>query len=53
MRWNRGARDGLGLNLQRLVHEDMMRAFEDYPAQRTTRLPVSGVLSEEPPTNTP
>ena len=30
----RAARDGLGLDLQRLVHEDMTRHFESYPARR-------------------
>jgi uncharacterized protein YijF (DUF1287 family) len=30
----RAARDGLGLDLQKLVHEDMMKYFEDYPARR-------------------
>jgi uncharacterized protein YijF (DUF1287 family) len=30
----RAARDGLGLDLQKLVHEDMMKHFEDYPARR-------------------
>ncbi|MGA9671951.1 MAG: DUF1287 domain-containing protein [Terracidiphilus sp.] len=28
----RAARDGLGLDLQRLVHEDMVKAFDAYPA---------------------
>jgi uncharacterized protein YijF (DUF1287 family) len=31
----RAARDAFGLDLQQLVHEDMLRAFEDYPARRT------------------
>ncbi len=31
----RAGRDGLGLDLQRLVHEDMVRAFEAYPSRRT------------------
>jgi uncharacterized protein YijF (DUF1287 family) len=31
----RAARDGLGLDLQKLVHEDMLRAFDAYPARRT------------------
>jgi uncharacterized protein len=31
----RAARDGLGLDLQRLVHEDMMKHFDEYPARRT------------------
>jgi len=30
----RAARDGLELDLQRLVHEDMARAFEAYPSRR-------------------
>lgn len=30
----RAARDGLGLDLQKLVHEDMMRAFDAYPARK-------------------
>ena len=30
----RAARDGLGLDLQKLVHEDMLRNFEAYPARR-------------------
>ena len=30
----RAARDGLGLDLQKLVHEDMIRAFDAYPSQR-------------------
>lgn len=30
----RAARDGLGLDLQRLVHEDMARAFDAYPSRR-------------------
>jgi uncharacterized protein YijF (DUF1287 family) len=29
----RAARDGLGLDLQRLVHEDMAKAFEAYPSR--------------------
>jgi uncharacterized protein len=40
----RAARDGLGLDLQKLVHEDMIRAFDAYPARR-----VWG--SREPDTN--
>jgi len=40
----RAARDGLGLDLQRLVHEDMLRDFAAYPARR-----VWG--SHEPDTN--
>jgi len=31
----RAARDGLGLDLQRLVHEDMVKDFSAYPAHRT------------------
>ncbi|MEO6376534.1 MAG: DUF1287 domain-containing protein, partial [Caulobacteraceae bacterium] len=30
----RAARDGLGLDLQKLVHEDMARAFAAYPSRR-------------------
>lgn len=30
----RAARDALGLDLQRLVHEDMLRAFGAYPSRR-------------------
>jgi len=30
----RAARDGLGLDLQKLVHEDMARAFGAYPSKR-------------------
>lgn len=30
----RAARDALGLDLQKLVHEDMLRNFEAYPARR-------------------
>jgi uncharacterized protein YijF (DUF1287 family) len=30
----RAARDGLGLDLQKLVHEDMVKAFNAYPARR-------------------
>jgi uncharacterized protein YijF (DUF1287 family) len=40
----RAARDGLGLDLQKLVHEDMVKAFGAYPARR-----VWG--SREPDTN--
>jgi hypothetical protein len=29
----RAARDGLGLDLQKLVHEDMLRNFDAYPAR--------------------
>jgi len=31
----RAARDGLSLDLQKLVHEDMFRAFDAYPSRRT------------------
>ena len=31
----RAARDGLGIDLQKLVHEDMVRDFDAYPARRT------------------
>jgi hypothetical protein len=31
----RAARDAFGLDLQKLVHEDMLRAFDAYPARRT------------------
>jgi hypothetical protein len=31
----RAARDALGLDLQRLVHEDMAHAFAAYPSRRT------------------
>ena len=31
----RAARDALGLDLQQLVHEDMMKHFDAYPAHRT------------------
>lgn len=30
----RAARDGLGLDLQKLVHEDMAKAFDVYPSKR-------------------
>ncbi|MGA2571912.1 MAG: DUF1287 domain-containing protein [Terracidiphilus sp.] len=30
----RAARDGLGLDLQRLVHEDMLKHFDAYPARQ-------------------
>jgi uncharacterized protein YijF (DUF1287 family) len=30
----RAARDGLGLDLQRLVHEDMVKDFDAYPARK-------------------
>jgi uncharacterized protein YijF (DUF1287 family) len=30
----RAGRDGLGLDLQRLIHEDMVRAFASYPSRR-------------------
>jgi uncharacterized protein len=31
----RAARDGLSLDLQKLVHEDMLKNFEAYPARKT------------------
>lgn len=31
----RAARDGLGLDLQKLVHEDMVKDFDAYPARKT------------------
>ena len=31
----RAARDGLGLDLQKLVHEDMVKNFDAYPARKT------------------
>jgi hypothetical protein len=31
----RSARDALGLDLQKLVHEDMVKDFEAYPARKT------------------
>jgi uncharacterized protein len=40
----RAARDAFGLDLQKLVHEDMHRAFDAYPARRTWG-------SREPDTN--
>jgi uncharacterized protein len=30
----RAARDGLGLDLQKLVHEDMVKHFDAYPARK-------------------
>jgi uncharacterized protein YijF (DUF1287 family) len=33
----RAARDGLDLDLQKLVHEDMMKHFDAYPARKTWR----------------
>jgi hypothetical protein len=30
----RAARDGLGLDLQKLVHEDMVKDFDAYPARK-------------------
>jgi len=30
----RAARDGLGLDLQKLVHEDMVKSFDSYPARK-------------------
>jgi uncharacterized protein YijF (DUF1287 family) len=37
----RAARDGLGLDLQKLVHEDMLRAFDAYPARKVWGSKVS------------
>ena len=34
----RAARDGLGLDLQKLVHEDMQAAFDAYPSRRLWNL---------------
>ncbi|HTW82322.1 MAG TPA: DUF1287 domain-containing protein [Terracidiphilus sp.] len=31
----RAARDGLAIDLQKLVHEDMMKHFDEYPARKT------------------
>jgi uncharacterized protein YijF (DUF1287 family) len=31
----RAARDGLGIDLQKLVHEDILKHFDEYPAQKT------------------
>jgi uncharacterized protein YijF (DUF1287 family) len=41
----RAARDGLGLDLQRLVHEDMLKDFNAYPARKAwgTRQPDSSI----------
>lgn len=36
----RAYRDGLGLDLQKLVHEDMARDFAAYPSRRVWRLPA-------------
>lgn len=36
----RAARDGLGLDLQKLVHEDMMKHFDAYPARKAWRQTV-------------
>jgi len=33
----RAGRDGLGLDLQKLVHQDMLANFDAYPARRTWR----------------
>ena len=33
----RAARDGLGLDLQKLVHDDMMKHFDAYPAREAWR----------------
>lgn len=33
----RAARDGLGLDLQKLVHEDMVKHFDAYPARKVWR----------------
>jgi len=33
----RAARDGLGLDLQKLVHDDMMKHFDAYPARKAWR----------------
>ena len=33
----RAARDGLGMDLQKLVHEDMVKAFNAYPARKVWR----------------
>lgn len=41
----RAARDALGLDLQRLVHEDMLKNFEAYPARKAwgSRKPDSNI----------
>ena len=41
----RAGRDALGLDLQKLVHEDMLRHFEGYPARRAwgSRAPDSNI----------
>jgi len=33
----RAARDGLGMDLQKLVHEDMLKDFDAYPARKAWR----------------
>jgi uncharacterized protein YijF (DUF1287 family) len=39
----RAGRDGLGLDLQQLVHEDMIRAFSAYPRAWGTRRPDANI----------
>ena len=39
----RAARDGLGLDLQRLVHEDMVRAFGAYPTKWGLKQPDANI----------
>lgn len=39
----RAARDGLGLDLQQLVHEDMVRAFAAYPSAWHARGPDANI----------
>lgn len=41
----RAARDGLGLDLQKLVHEDMMHNFDAYPARKAwgSRVPDTNI----------
>jgi uncharacterized protein YijF (DUF1287 family) len=39
----RAGRDGLGLDLQRLVHEDMARDFGDYPRAWSARGPDANI----------
>lgn len=41
----RAARDALGLDLQRLVHEDMVKAFDAYPARKAwgSRVPDTNI----------
>jgi uncharacterized protein len=47
----RAARDGLGLDLQKLVHEDMVKAFDAYPARKAwgsrapTQISITGACS--------